>query len=99
MKYIKYTLNTIYIYIYYASDTPTPPLCAQNTVHAALGHPPEFDPAVSPLPLLLLCGAVLLPASTVGGSALVQPPLALATIWTILLMVGVLIYALAQVCV
>lgn len=48
----------------------------------------------SPL-LLLLCAAVLVPASTIGGSGRLQPPLAAAAAATAVLMIGLLAWSLA----
>jgi hypothetical protein len=65
-----------------------------QTLHASINKGrPLGDPV--PLPLVLLCAAVLVPASTIGGSARLQPALSAATAATSVLVIGVLAAALA----
>lgn len=64
-----------------------------QTCHAALGNPPG-EPV--PPPLVLLCAAVLVPASIVGGSARLQPTISVATAAAAAVMMGFLAAAMAE---
>ena len=83
--------------------------CAQAVVAEVSGDPSgrgsggrgdvPSDPHSPPppgLPLLLACAAVLLPLSATGGAAAVQSPLAVATLGTLMLMCGLMVWALAE---
>jgi hypothetical protein len=49
---------------------------------------------VAPPVLLALCAGLMLPLSTLGGTAALQPPLAVATLCTLALMIALLVHAL-----
>lgn len=57
----------------------------------AAGHPAR---STAELPLLVLCAFVFVPISTVGGTQVLQPPLAAATLTTLTLMCVLLLWAL-----
>lgn len=70
--------------------------CAQSVLLGASAPPDDPASWQHTLPLLALCTAVLVPLSVLGGSEIVQSPLATATLSTLVLMCVLLVWALLE---